>query len=1842
MRSLTQFSEYSNHSNHHNPLRQISYCPDLDVTFGCCEKKAEFTLIGWSDLGVCKHLATISHSPSPTPTTTDSQLISLAYLPDAQSVCILSRSGDISLIRLADFDLHQDLEYPVEHIGTVEPGITAASYSPDEELLVIVTLNDDLLLLTANGYFDVLAELPLRSSDFGQDKNVNVGWGSKSTQFHGRAGKQAATLPGGPSLVTSEQTEHTEHTLDSQPRVSWRGDSAFFAVSTLDLLDKESGDGQVEARVIRTYSRASAELQSTSEFAPGLLHPLAWRKGPGAPTMASVMRYGQSPGCAEGYEHLDIVFFERNGLRHGEFTLKGIVQGALEGKKDVRVKELEWSCDGVVLAVWLSIDNEDVVQLYSSANWYWYLKSEVPLRSAGNTNSVQALSFSDESPLNLSIILADSYRNLEWSWTVYSSPNDRHDLGLVGVVDGHHTKFTPLGIANVPPPMSLYQVQTNGTPVHVAFAHSSLAFLLPGGRVEVWRYEPANGHARPTHQSTHQTDAHARQIAWVDEHTLAVAGGELGVVDVSVDSKEGVYTRTSVHSEAVPLHRSLLVPGLSDTALLQDANARLHTLTLTPTPTLAELHVELGVFCPHVSYHGGTERVVALSPTGKLSMGSVDGVRMTPLATNALSYTLTPDFLIGTTSAHKAIFVDLHSASEAGGGVEERRVERGSRVVVACPRAMRLVLQMPRGNLETIAPRPLVLQNVRRDVEAGRYGDAFVACRKHRVDMNILFDLQPSLFFDRLAAFVDQIKHQDHLNLFLTALRDEDLTLTQYAKQEQEQEKGEVDVGDKSTHAPHRPNKVNEICTAVRGELLKRDLVAYTQTIMTSYVRMTPPNVEAALNLLHELQKQKVRREVEMEVELGDNSGDSVHDNSDLTDLVEEGVKYIIFLVDSRTLFDCALGMYDFELVLMVAQHSQRDPKEYLPFLRHLQGMGEAEQRFHIDDHLGRHVRALGHVYALYRSMSDTDNEKEKEAALSTFITYAQDHSLYKEALSLSKEESTAHRVVLEVYGDHLTTQNEYRDAALAYRLADLREKALGAYDRAHAWQELFAMMMEYGSSSDELADVAYRIAEDLNQRRRFSEAGRVLCDYTDDTRAAADQYIKGGEYAEAVRVCVLKKHLNLINTFIKPSLINAHETAMDEAEEMDGQLTKQMERLGELRMAKKAQPEAFYMEEQLENNPALDNVDVASDATTAVTQFTRYTQRASTFASSAMTGASKKNSKKSKRKAAMKEASGKRGTVNEEVYIMASLKRLVERVEGVLKEAGGLLGYLLIYGYVEEHRTLKERLGDLEERIEEAVGETWRESADDTAIPNNIPDTERMVWERVSSELSRKYTQPRKNKLIINHLDRLFVTNDAATIVEELEVVHPAAKLIVMASHQQEQEVGDGSNLVLILAGELLKKAENLLIMGLHPSEIVQGYELARNKALESLSDLSNGNLALPPTKQSLATSIKTSLGSKQFGNEDFLADLVSDAVSTVMPKDFSQFNIDNVRVVKIMGGNLYESRVLRGMVFGRQPEGVARNATKAKVAVFTSGIDISQTETKGTVLLKNADEMMNFTRGEEQQIEKVLKEIADSGVKVVVAGSQVGDLALHYLNRLDIVVIKVLSKFELRRLCRVVGATPLARLGAPTAEEAGYVDVLETTEIGGDRVTVFRQDNDQLTRTSTIVLRGATANHLDDIERAIDDGVNIIKTLLTKDNRFIAGAGGSEMELSKIIEDFGDKTPGLNQHAIKKFAEALQIVPITLSDNAGLNSTEILAKLLSAHSTDKGRDFGIDIDAVSDEGIINTLQHGIKDSLASKWWSIKYAVESAIAVLRVDSIIMSKAAGLAPPQQQGHWDDD
>jgi T-complex protein 1 subunit theta len=513
------------------------------------------------------------------------------------------------------------------------------------------------------------------------------------------------------------------------------------------------------------------------------------------------------------------------------------------------------------------------------------------------------------------------------------------------------------------------------------------------------------------------------------------------------------------------------------------------------------------------------------------------------------------------------------------------------------------------------------------------------------------------------------------------------------------------------------------------------------------------------------------------------------------------------------------------------------------------------------------------------------------------------------------------------------------------------------------------------------------------------------------------------------------------------------------------------------------------------------------------------------------------------------------------------------------------------------------------------------------------------------------------RNKIVINHLQKMILTNDAATILRELEVVHPAAKLLVMASQQQEAEMGDATNLVIVLAGELLKKAEDLLRMGLKTSEIAKGYERAQGFALKALEELEVERVEDIRSQAELAKALRTVIAAKQSGNEDFLADKVAEAVLAVMPKNPYNF----VRVVKIMGGGLEQSKVVKGMVFGREPDGSVKKASKAKVGIYSCPIDISQTETKGTVLLKNSKELLDFSKGEESQMEAAIKEIYDSGIRVIVAGATVGELAMHYLNRYGILVVKILSKFELRRLCSVVGATPLARLGAPMPDEMGDIDVVECLEIGGDRVTVFRQENDQ-TRTATIVLRGATQNHLDDVERAVDDGVNAIKAI-TRDPRMVPGAGAAEMQIIDKVMAVAEKTPGLSQYAIKKYAEAFEVIPRTLAESAGLDATEVLARLYTAHNSyqkqaqssnskkqtessseeDSPPSMGVDIENEDGTGMLDAEEEGILDLMVSKSWAIKLATESVRTILSVDQIIVARqAGGPKPPGPNPNWDED
>ncbi|KAI8898583.1 chaperonin Cpn60/TCP-1 family [Globomyces pollinis-pini] len=519
-------------------------------------------------------------------------------------------------------------------------------------------------------------------------------------------------------------------------------------------------------------------------------------------------------------------------------------------------------------------------------------------------------------------------------------------------------------------------------------------------------------------------------------------------------------------------------------------------------------------------------------------------------------------------------------------------------------------------------------------------------------------------------------------------------------------------------------------------------------------------------------------------------------------------------------------------------------------------------------------------------------------------------------------------------------------------------------------------------------------------------------------------------------------------------------------------------------------------------------------------------------------------------------------------------------------------------------------------------------------AVYRNIAATKELT------EITRTSLGPNgRNKMVINHLEKLFVTSDAATIMRELEVVHPAAKLLVMASQQQEAEMGDATNFVVVFAGQLLQEAEFLLRMGLHTAEVIEGFRVALKKALSVITDLAVETLVNLHSESELMKVVHSSIGAKQYGYEDLLSTLVVKAALEVMPKNPKNFNVDSIRIVKILGASIHDSQVVKGMVFARSPESTVQNVKRAKVAIFMSGIDVALTETKGTVLIKNAGEMLDFSKGEERNLEAAIKELSDAGVKVVVSGSAVGELALHFLNRYNMLVVKVLSKFDIRRLCRVTGASAMTRFGVPTAEEMGFVDVVEAVEIGSDRCTVFRQDA-ETTKTATIVLRGGTQNTLDDLERAVDDGVNVIKAV-SRDGRLVAGAGAFEIELARHLSKVAESTPGLNQYAIQKFAESLEVIPRTLSDNAGLDSTEVISNLNAAHASGRTHT-GVNIESEAN-GILDAVEAKIYDVLAVKEFAIKQATQTAITILSVDQIIMSKqAGGPKAPKQNNNWDED
>jgi len=524
--------------------------------------------------------------------------------------------------------------------------------------------------------------------------------------------------------------------------------------------------------------------------------------------------------------------------------------------------------------------------------------------------------------------------------------------------------------------------------------------------------------------------------------------------------------------------------------------------------------------------------------------------------------------------------------------------------------------------------------------------------------------------------------------------------------------------------------------------------------------------------------------------------------------------------------------------------------------------------------------------------------------------------------------------------------------------------------------------------------------------------------------------------------------------------------------------------------------------------------------------------------------------------------------------------------------------------------------------------GTTLAEGVDE-AVLRNIAATQQLAG------IVRTSMGPNgMKKLVINHLGKTLVSSDCATIVKELEVVHPAAKMVSMAAAAQSTEVGDGTNLVVSFAGELLKLADELLRTGLHTSEIVSGFEAANARCREVLASLTARSVASVRDVEEVSGVLVPVLSAKQEGAEATLARLVAEACVAVMPPpradgaDAPSFKTDQVRVAKIKGGDVSQSTVMKGLVLARDAETTLKVAENAKVAVFASGIEMAQTETKGTVLIRTAEELMNYNKTEERALEQIVKDIAAAGCGVVVCNGSISEMALHFLNKYDLLAIKTPSKWETRRVCAATNATPLVRLGAPSPEELGFVARASVVELGGRKVTLFEQTDDVASKIATVVVRASTASLLDDLERAVDDGVATVRALC-RDPRLVHGAGAFEAQMAAQLAAYGAQATGIEQYAIKKFADAFEVVPRALAENSGLDAAAVLADLKAKHAAG---DLAAGVALADDDD-----PRPVYDALAVKESALRLAVDAALTVLRVDQIIMSKPSGGPKPPNQG-----
>ena len=489
----------------------------------------------------------------------------------------------------------------------------------------------------------------------------------------------------------------------------------------------------------------------------------------------------------------------------------------------------------------------------------------------------------------------------------------------------------------------------------------------------------------------------------------------------------------------------------------------------------------------------------------------------------------------------------------------------------------------------------------------------------------------------------------------------------------------------------------------------------------------------------------------------------------------------------------------------------------------------------------------------------------------------------------------------------------------------------------------------------------------------------------------------------------------------------------------------------------------------------------------------------------------------------------------------------------------------------------------------------------------------------KVLAETVRTTLGPKgMDKMLVDGLGDIVVTNDGVTILKEMDIEHPAAKMLVEVAKTQEDEVGDGTTTAVIIAGELLKKSESLLDQDIHPTIIAMGYRQAAEKAQEILDDIAIDSVD-EETLIKVAMTAMTGKGTE--AAREPLAKLIVDAVQKVA--EDGAVDTDNIKIEKKDGAVVEDSTLVEGVIVDKERvhPGMPSEVKDAKIALVNSPLEVKETEVDAEIRITDPAQMQAFIEQEEKMVKDMVDEVAESGANVLFAQKGIDDLAQHYLSKAGILAVRRVKKSDIEKLARATGANVVTNLEDLTADDLGEAGIVEERKVSGEEMIFVEECS--VAKSVTLFVRGSTKHIVDEIVRAIEDAIGVVAATV-EDDKVVAGGGAPEIAMAKKLKDYADSISGREQLAVNAFAEALEIVPKTLAENAGLDSIDSLVDLRAAH--ENSAVMGLDVFTGK---VADMKEAGVIEPKRVKKQAIQSASEAAEMILRIDDVIASSGKG-------------